>query len=287
MEWEKAVTHILTHTLHYGGGAFEGIRFYKTDRGPAIFRLGEHMERLLYSAGALQMKVPYTKEILIEATIDLISKNGLESGYIRPLIYFGYGKMGLNTDGCPVNVSIAAWPWGSYLGEKPVRVKISEFIRIHPKSTVADAKLCGHYVNSIMASHDIHGKGYDEAILLDFEGKVAEGPGENIFLVKDGELLTPPTGNILPGITRASVMEIAANEGITARESTLTPKDLFNADEAFFTGTAAEVTPISSIDDNIIGDGKGGPITAKIKDIFLKAVTGKEDMYGKWLTYIK
>ena len=284
--WEQATTHILTHTLHYGGGAFEGIRFYKTAEGPAIFRLKEHVERLLYSAKALQMAVPYTQTQLIDAVKLLIKDNELESGYIRPLIYFGYGKMGLDPRKCEVNVCIAAWPWGSYLGDEPVKTKISKFIRIHPRSTVADAKLCGHYVNSIMASLDIHGKGYDEAILLDFEGNIAEGPGENIFIVKNGKLITPSLGNILAGITRSSIIEIASSLNIDTIEKKITPEDLYTAEEAFFTGTAAEVTPIASIDDNTIGQGDTGKITGEIKEIFTKAVHGELAEYGKWLTII-
>lgn len=287
VSWNKAKIHPITHTFHYGGGAFEGIRFYKTAGGTAIFRLKEHTNRLFYSANCIGMKVPYSKKEVNEAIISTVKANKLEKGYIRPLFYYGYGKMGLDPRGCPVNLLIAAWPWGAYLGTKPVKCKISSFIRIHPKSTFSEAKLCGHYVNSILASLEIHGKGYDEAILMDYKGYVAEGPGENIFIVKKGILITPKKGNILSGITRDSLFAIAKNEGIKVVEKNINKQELLNADEAFFSGTAAEVSAISHIDDKKIGTGKIGPITFLLKRTFTRAINGELKQYSKWLTPIK
>ncbi|MFC1655293.1 branched-chain amino acid transaminase [Patescibacteria group bacterium] len=284
--WGEAKIHVLSHTLHYGGGAFEGIRFYETEDGKAaIFRLEEHIERLLFSANTIQMEVPYTKEELVEACLETIRKNNIKSGYIRPIIYFGYGKMGIDPRGAKVETCIAAWGWGSYLGEDMVKVKTSSYVRIHPKSTETQAKLCGHYVNSIMASLEAHNAGFHEALLLDHKGFVAEGPGENIFAVKDGKLITPESGNILVGITRDSIFEIARDNNIEVVEMKMKLEDLKNADEAFFTGTAAEVTPINQIDDSVIGDGKIGPVTEQLKSIYTKAIHGALDQYIKWLTY--
>ena len=287
VSWDNAKIHILTHTLHYGGGAFEGIRFYDAEQGSAIFRLKEHIDRLFYSCKAIHIKVPFSKKVITDAIIKLIKINKVKSGYIRPLVYYGYGKMGLDPRGCPVNVAIAVWPWGAYLGTKPVKTKISSFIRIHPKSTYADAKLCGHYVNSMLASLEIHGKGYDEAILMDHEGNLAEGPGENVFIVKNNVLMTPPEGAILPGITRNSLLEIAKNLKIKTKITKITRKQLFAADEAFFSGTAAEVSAIKSIDNRKIGNGQIGPITKQLKDNFTQAIHGKIPKYRKWLTFIK
>lgn len=284
--WEEAKIHILTHTLHYGAGAFEGVRAYQADKGTAIFRLKEHTDRLFYSAQALGIKVPYSKDQLNEAQLELLRKNELKQGYLRPIIYLGYGKMGLNPAGVPVDAAIAAWPWGAYLPHDMVDLKISSFIRIHPRSTVADAKICGHYVNSIFAVRELQGTKYHEALLLDFEGNIAEGPGENLFILKNGTLLTPKLGTILKGITRHSVMEIANHLGIEAVEKTLKPEDAYGADEAFFTGTAAEITPIRSIDDHVLGGGKLGPVTTKIKETFLAAVHGKVPEFERWLSYI-
>lgn len=231
------------------------------------------------------MKVPYSKKELIDATKKIVTINKLSSGYIRPLVYFGYGKMGLDPRGCPVNVSISAWPWGAYLGEDPVKTKISRYMRIHPSTLVTDAKICGHYVNSIMASLEIHKKGYDEALLLDYKGYLAEGPGENVFIVKKGILLTPPPGTILAGITRASIIEIARDQGIKVKEQRITKKALTSADEAFFTGTAAEVTAIAQIDNRKVGKKPIGPITAQLKNIFTQAIHGEIPHYRKWLTF--
>jgi branched-chain amino acid aminotransferase len=288
IDWDKANTHVLTHTLHYGAGVFEGVRAYKTDKGTAIFKLKEHTERLLYSANAIGMEVPYSVEELMEATVQTVKENKLESGYIRPLIYYGYGKMGLNPIGAPVETIIACWPWGKYLSDGAINVKISEFCRIHPRSTVADAKIVGHYVNSIMASLEIsrtNGE-YQEALLLDFEGNIAEGPGENFFVIKDGKIYTPPLGRILAGITRASVFEIIKDLGFDIVEKVMTPADAFAADECFFTGTAAEVTAIGRIDTTTIGNGEVGPITEKIKTAYMDLVEGRNQKYSEWLTVV-
>jgi branched-chain amino acid aminotransferase len=283
--WKDAKVHVLTHTLHYGLGVFEGIRFYETDKGPAVFRLKDHTKRLFDGAKCSFMKVPYREDEINEAVLETIRKNEIKAGYIRPIFFYGYGKMGLDPHGAPVNVAIAVWPWGAYLGEDSVKVKTSSFIRLHPKSTHAERKICGHYVNSIFASCEAKEKGYHEALLLDYEGYCAEGPGENLFIVKDGKLLTPELGNILPGITRRSIIEIAKNESIEVEETKLKLEDVYNADEAFFTGTAAEVTVIESIDDKKIGNQAPGPVTEKLKGLFLDIVKGKNEKYKDWLAY--
>lgn len=286
VDWDEAKIHVLAHALHYGSGVFEGVRFYKTPKTSAVFRLQEHIDRLFYSAGIIKMTIPFTLETVMNAILDSIRLNGIESGYIRPLAIYGYGKMGLNPKGATVNLIIAIWPWGSYLGKDLVKVKISRFIRLHPRSVVSDAKITGHYVNSILASQEAIAAGYDESLLLDFNGNVAEGPGENIFLVKDGKLITVPKGNILTGITRDSVLKIAADLGIPGEEKALTPADLYGADELFFTGTAAEVQPIGQLDEQTINDGKIGPVTAKIKSVYSQAVRGELPQYENWLSYV-
>ena len=284
--WKQATTHVLTHTLHYGAGVFEGIRFYDTEDGAAIFRLRDHIVRLFHSADAIHMQIPYSIDAIVAATKELIKRNGITSGYIRPIAFYGYGKMGLNPGGAPVNIAVACWPWPAYLGDRPIRVKTSKYIRIHPKSSETQAKICGHYVNSIMASLDIHRQGYDEGLLLDFEGNVAEGPGENIFIIRHGRLMTPKSGNILPGITRDSIKTIAEENGIIFEETTLTLEDIYQAEEALFVGTAAEVTAIASVDDNAL-EKVPGPITSKLKAQYLDIVHGKTRKYEKWLTYVK
>ena len=285
--WKDAKVHVLTHTLHYGLGVFEGIRFYETPKGPAVFRLKEHVDRLFDGAEKSFMKVPFSKEEISKAILETIKVNGTKAGYIRPIFFYGYGKMGLDPHGAPVNCSIAIWPWGSYLGDEAVKVKTSSFMRIHPKTTHAECKICGHYVNSIFASCEAKAEGYQEALLLDYEGNIAEGPGENFFIVKDGKILTPKLGNILQGITRKSIIQLAKDEGIEVEETTLTPEDMKNADEAFFTGTAAEVSPIASLDGKEIGDKAPGPITSKIKEKFLEIVHGKNPKYEDWLSYVE
>ena len=285
--WDEAKIHVLTHTLHYGSGVFEGLRVYKTDKGPAIFRLKEHTQRLLYSASVFKMNVPYSLEELMQAHIDVVKDAGVEECYIRPIIYHGYGRMGVNPKGAPVDVSIACWPWGAYLPVDMVDVKITKYIRIHPQSTVCDAKITGHYVNSILAVQELDDTKYHESMLLDYEGNIAEGPGENLFIVKDGVIYTPQLGNILKGITRDSAINIAKDLGYTVIEKKLQPEDAFTADEAFFTGSAAEVTPIKTIDDHVIGNGQTGPITAKIKETFMNVVHGRNPKFAHYLTLVK
>jgi branched-chain amino acid aminotransferase len=285
--WDDAKIHVLTHTLHYGAGAFEGIRAYKTSQGPAIFRLAEHTDRLIYSSKAIGMELKFSAAEINAAIVELIKRNQLEHCYIRPLAYYGYGVMGLNPRNAPCDLMIACWPWGKYLPHEAVDIKISDFIRIHPKSTVADAKIVGHYVNSIMAVLEIKNTAYHEALLLDYEGKIAEGPGENIFIIKNGKMFTPKLGAILNGITRNTIFKIAKNMNLELSEKDLYPDDLLQADEAFFTGTAAEVTPIASVNDQAIGTGKVGELTAQIKAQYLKIVNGEDPEYLEYLTFCK
>lgn len=285
--WNKANINVLTHTFHYGGGVFEGIRFYETEEGPAIFRLKEHLNRLFYSASCLGMKIPYSRAEILKAIKLVIKKNRLKSGYIRPIVYFGSEHMGIHPKGLQIHLAIAAWAWGAYLGSKPAKTKISSIMRIHPKTTFHEAKICGHYVNSILASMEAVKAGCNEAILLDYRGNVAEGPGENIFIVKNGVLLTPAPGNILRGITRASILEIAKDNHIKSKETIMPVKMLTSADEAFYSGTAAQISAIGSIDGKKIGNGKMGPVTTKLAEIYASAVRGKIKKYHKWLTFIK
>lgn len=282
--WDDAKVHVLTHTLHYGGGAFEGIRFYETKEGPAIFRLTEHIDRLFYSASTLKMQIPYSKDQVHAAICETVRTNGLAEGYIRPIVFYGYGVMGVNPTGAPVELAIACWPWGAYLAHDLVDIKTSSYVRIHPESSVTDAKLCGHYVNSIMARLEIQGTRYHEALLLDVNGHVAEGSGENFFLVKNGVLYTPKLGSILPGITRKTVIQMAKEFSIEVVEADLNIAETYDADEAFFTGTAAEITPIRSIDNNILGAGNIGPITQKLRHAYLDIVHGKNQNYVQYLT---
>jgi branched-chain amino acid aminotransferase len=287
VDWQNAKIHILTHTLHYGSGVFEGIRAYQTEKGTAVFRLKEHIERFFYSASCLEMKIPFSEKEIEKAILKTIKINKLKECYIRPIAIFGYGKIGLNPEGAPINVAIAVWPWAAYLGNKEtVNVKISEFIRIHPQSTIADAKICGNYVNSILASLEVKKAGFDEALFLDFEGNIAEGPGENIFIVKNQKIYTPPQGTILPGITRNSCIQIAKDLGISVKEKQITLKEIKSVDEAFFTGTAVEICPIGKIDETLINQGKIGEITKKIKNIYQRVVRGQEERYLNWLTFV-
>ena len=286
IDWRKAQVHVLSHALHYGSGVFEGIRFYKTAKGPAIFRLKEHVDRLFYSAKALEMKIPYSRKQISDAIVKTVKNNKVTSGYIRPLCFFDYGKMGLNPVGAPVSVVVACWPWGSYLGGKPIRVKTSKYIRLHPGSIVPDAKVCGHYVNSILASLEIKKAKFDEALLLDYRGYIAEGPGENLFFIKNGVLHTPKLGSILAGITRESIIKIAGDLGIKTKEGDFKLKDLYKADELFFTGTAAEVQSIGSLDRKKIGNGKAGELTTKLRRVYLDVVSGKIVKYKSWLTVL-
>lgn len=285
--WDEAKVHVLTHTLHYGGGAFEGIRFYKTAKGPAIFKLAEHVDRLLFSAGVLKMAMPYTKEQIIAAILELVRVNKLEEGYVRPIVFYGYGKMGVNPVGSPVDFAIACWPWGAYLPHNAVDIKTSRYIRIHPDSTIVEAKLCGHYLNGILASLEIQGTHYHEALFLDSDGYISEGAGENFFMVKEGVIYTPKLGTILSGITRGVIINLAGKLGIKVVETNLTLEDAYGSDEAFFTGTAAEVTPIRSIDDKVIGKAQPGEVTEKIKTAYHELVRGNNPEYADSLTYVK
>lgn len=286
INWKRAQIHVLTHALHYGTAVFEGIRAYETKKGSAVFRLVEHIERFFHSASCLDIKIPFTKKEIKSAILELIKINGVNECYIRPIAFFGYGKMGLNPKGSPVNVSIINWPWRAYLGgEKPVKVIISKYIRIHPKSSIMDAKISGCYFNSVLASLDAQKNKAKEAILLDFEGFIAEGPGENIFMVKKGKLFTPLNKTILPGITRDSIIKISKELGLEVKEKKITPDEIKSADEAFFTGTAAEICPIGEIDGVIINNGEIGKITKKIKNTFKQVVKGENKKYFKWLTF--
>lgn len=286
VRWDDATTHVLTHTLHYGDGAFEGIRAYKTPRGPAIFRLRDHIERLFYSSSCLRMTYPYTVDEICEVTVELLRKNKVEHCYIRPLGYHDAGVMGLNPKNTPVVMSIACWPWGNYLAHDIVDVKESSFIRLHPKSTFADAKICANYTNSMLAVFEMRDTKYHEALMCDGERNVMEGPAENFFIVKNGTLHTPKKGPILAGITRATLLEIAADNKIPFVEGMIHIDDACKADEAFFCGTAAEVTPIRSINDHVLGSGKIGPVTALIQKEYLSLVKGERADTRNHLTYI-
>ncbi len=290
VDWDKAQVHVLSHCLHYGSGVFEGIRAYNTPRGAAIFRLTDHIVRLFDSAKVLMMDVPFSVDDLVEATKQTVAVNDLESCYIRPLVFLGYGEMGLNPLPCPVNVTIAAWPWGTYLGEeglaKGVRMKISSFQRHNPNSIPTQTKASGMYINSSLAKVEAIKGGYDEAILLSPQGYVSECTGENLFVVKRGKIFTPPvSAGILEGITRDSVMTIARDLGYEVEEANLLRGDLYLADEAFLSGTAAEVVPIRSVDDREIG--APGPITRAIQDTYFATVRGENDRYKDWLEHVQ
>lgn len=282
----KASVPLLTHSLHYGSAVFEGIRFYNTAQGPAVFRLHDHIARLFFSAKTMGMNIPFSQKTLESAILELIKKNGLTSGYIRPLVYYGE-KMGLLPMGAPIHVTIACWSWGKYLTKETVAVKISSFMRVHPRTSVMNAKISGNYANSVLASLEAHQKGYDEALFLDHKGNIAEGPGENIFFVKGKTIITPSEGSILPGITRNSIMTIAKDLGYTVKEQTIKPKDLKKFDEAFFTGTAVEVNGIGKIDGVVFNKGKEGTATKRLRETYAQAVSGALPRYKKWLTLKK
>jgi branched-chain amino acid aminotransferase len=286
--WEDAKTHVLSHTLHYGGGAFEGIRFYQTSKGSALFRLQEHIARLLYSVGVLQMALPFNQEAITDAVLDVVRANGLTEGYVRPLAFYGYGKMGVNPTGSQPELIIACWPWGAYLPVEAIDVKVSDYIRIHPRSTDVSAKLCGHYVNGILASLAIKGTHYHEALFLDSEGRVSEGVGENLFVIKGGVIYTPKLGTILPGITRETAIGLARDLGYTVIEKDMLLPEVLAADEAFFTGTAAEVTAIRSLNDSVFGTGGVGKVTAHIKENYHQIVRGQHEdpRYQSYLTFV-
>ena len=286
--WRSATTHVLTHTLHYGMGVFEGVRAYKTAAGTAIFRLKEHTDRLFRSAHINGMKIPYDKDTLIAAQREVVRANGLESCYIRPLAFYGSEKMGVSPKGVSVHVAIAAWPWGAYLGpdaiEQGIRVRTSSYVRHHVNVTMCRAKSVGTYMNSILANQEATSEGYDEALLLDVDGFVAEGSGENIFIVRNGTLYEPELTSALEGITRESVITLARDFGIPVVAKRITRDEVYVADEAFFTGTAAEVTPIRELDSRVIGSGRRGPVTEKLQSAFFDCVMGKSSRYREWLT---
>ncbi|WP_455279565.1 branched-chain amino acid transaminase [Cupriavidus necator] len=290
IEWRDAKIHVLTHTLHYGMGVFEGVRAYKTPAGTAIFRLKEHTRRLFNSAKIFQMVMPFDEATLEAAQREVVRANNLESCYIRPLVWIGSEKLGVSAKGNTIHVAIAAWPWGAYLGEegmeRGIRVKTSSFTRHHVNVSLVRAKASGYYINSILANQEATGLGYDEALLLDTEGYVSEGSGENVFIVRNGVIYTPDLASCLDGITRDATLTIARDLGIEVREKRITRDEMYCADEAFFTGTAAEVTPIRELDDRIIGEGRRGPITKQIQDAFFAAVGGTEEKYKKWLTLV-
>lgn len=290
VNWADANVHVLTHTLHYGTGAFEGIRCYKTKNGSAVFKLKEHVDRLFDSCHILNIKIPFSHEDIEKAIIESIKVNELEECYIRPLVYIGYGAMGLYPKDNPIKVAVAVWPWGAYLGddgiENGIRVKVSSFSRLHVNVTMTKSKTCGDYVNSTLAKSEAIACGYDEALILDTSGFVSEGTGQNIFIVRNGVLMTPPLPSVLEGITRQSIMEVAAKENIKVSETNFTRDEVYIADEAFFTGTAAEVTPIKEIDGRTIGNGKPGPVTKKMQTLFFEIVKGGQPDYDSWLTYI-
>lgn len=288
--WREAKTHVLTHTLHYGMGVFEGVRAYKADQGTAIFRLQEHTDRLFNSAHILGMSIPYSREELNEAQLTAVRENGLESAYMRPMCFYGSEGMGLRADNLRVHTVVAAWNWGSYLGdenmENGIRIRVSSFTRHHVNATMCRAKANGNYMNSMMALQEAIRDGYDEALLLDAAGFVMEGSGENIFLVKDGVLYTPDLTSALDGITRKTVMALAESEGLDVVEKRITRDEVYIADEAFFTGTAAEVTPIREIDNRQIGNGGRGPVTEKLQSLYFDAVHGRLEDRLQWLSFI-
>lgn len=289
--WREANVHVLTHSLHYGMGVFEGIRAYKTPQGTAIFRLKEHVKRLFNGTKIFQMSMPWTPEQISSGIIDVVNSNKLEACYIRPIIFIGSQKLGISPKGNSIHTAIAAWEWGAYLGEDGlnagIRVKTSSFTRHFVNSSLVRAKASGYYINSILANQEVTTNGYDEALLLDTEGYVSEGSGENIFIINNGIVYTPDLASCLDGITRNSVIQIAKDLGYELREKRITRDEVYSADEAFFTGTAAEVTPIRELDDRTIGDGKRGPITEKIQKTYFDAVYGRNDQYKSWLTYVK
>lgn len=286
--WPDARIHVLTHTLHYGLGVFEGIRAYHTEQGPAVFRLPEHVRRFFDSAKILGMTLPWSREQVTDACVQAVRENGLKSAYIRPMAFYGSEGMGLRADNLRVHLAIAAWEWGSYLGaenmERGIRVRTASFARHHVNVTMCRAKANGHYINSMMALQEAVSCGYDEALLLDTDGFVAEGSGENFFLVRDGVIHTPELASALAGVTRDAVMTLAREAGYEIRERRITRDEVYVCDEAFFTGTAAEVTPIRELDDRAIGEGRRGPVTADLQARFFAQVEGRREDHPEWLT---
>jgi len=291
VDWDDANVHVLTHTLHYGLGVFEGIRCYATDDGrSAIFRLPEHVKRLFDSAKINLMEIPYTPAQISAGVVASLRANGLAEGYVRPLVFIGHGAMGLNPGTNPVRVAIIAYPWGAYLGEEGmkngIRAKVSSFARNHPAAKMTKGKTCGDYVNSILAKREALLDGYDEAVMLDTDGRVSEASGENVFIVRGGEIRTPTLPTILGGITREAVIQVARDKGIPVVETEITRDECYIADEMFLTGTAAEVTPIRELDRRRIGGGTRGPITKTLQDAFFTIVTGRDSKYESWLSYL-
>ncbi|MBI3609858.1 MAG: branched-chain amino acid transaminase [Nitrospirae bacterium] len=290
VDWKEANIHVLTHTLHYGLGVFEGLRCYKGEKGSAVFRLKEHVKRLFDSALIVQIKIPYSPKEIEEAIIGTVKANRLLECYIRPIVFIGYGDMGLYVQKNPIQIAIAAWPWGTYLGDdgikNGIRTKISSFSRHHVNISMTRAKVTGYYANSLLAKREAKEAGYDEAILLDTDGYVAEGPGENIFIVRNGTLKTTPLTSILEGITRNSVIQLAQETGISVAQERFTRDEIYIADEAFFTGTAAEITPIREVDGRVIGAGKPGEITKQLQKSFFEIVAGKDPAHRSWLTQV-
>ncbi len=288
--WREAKTHVLTHTLHYGMGVFEGVRAYKTDQGAAIFRLPAHTERLFRSAHIVGMKMPYDKDTVNEACRASVRENGLESAYIRPMAFYGSEGMGLRADNLSVHLMVAAWEWGAYLGaenmQRGIRIRTSSFTRHHVNITMCKAKANGNYMNSMLALQEALRDGYDEALLLDNEGYVSEGSGENVFIIRDGIIYTPDLTSALEGITRDTIVRFAADLGIPLKEKRITRDEVYIADEAFFTGTAAEVTPIREIDGRSIGSGSRGPITTRLQSLYFDQVHGRREQYPEWLTVV-
>ncbi len=288
--WREANVHVLTHTLHYGMGVFEGVRAYETDKGPAIFRLKEHTDRLFNSAKIMNMEIPFSKEEITQAQLAAVRDNNLDSAYLRPMCFYGSEGMGLRADNLKTHTIVAAWEWGSYLGEdnmtNGIRIKTSSFTRHHVNISMCKAKANGHYINSMLALQEALTDGYDEALLLDVEGFVAEGSGENIFIISDGVIYTPDLTSALNGITRNTIMSLANDLGYEVIEKRITRDEVYIADEAFFSGTAAEVTPIRELDNRPIGTGTRGPITEKLQSLYFDIVQGKVDKYKDWLTYV-
>ena len=288
--WRDAKVHVLTHTLHYGMGVFEGVRAYDTDKGPAIFRLEEHTSRLFDSAKIMNMKMQFDQEAVNQAQRDVIKQNDLGACYLRPMAFYGSQGMGLRADNLKVHLIVAAWEWGAYLGDdglnKGIRIKTSSYTRHHPNISMCRAKANGQYINSMLALQEALADGYDEALLLDVDGYVAEGSGENFFIVHDNTIYTPDLSSALNGITRRTIMAFAEDLGIPVVQKRITRDEVYIADEAFFTGTAAEVTPIRELDNREIGDGKRGPITEKLQKLYFEVVEGKGEKYRDWLTVV-
>ena len=291
VDWSAAKIHILTHTLHYGLGVFEGIRCYRTaDNRSAVFRLSDHVRRLFDSARINLIEIPFSQKEIEEVALETLRRNQLDEGYIRPIAFIGDGAMGLNPGSNAIRVAVIAWPWGKYLGEEGIengiRAKVSTFSRHHVNAKMTKGKTCGDYVNSILAKREALLDGYDEAIMLDVQGLVSEASGENVFLVRNGVLRTPPLHTVLDGITRATVCELARHRGIPVEERSITRDDLYVADEVFLTGTAAEVTPIREIDRRTIGDGRRGPMTKLLQEAFFDVVAGRAPEFQRYLTYV-